>query len=663
MARACDRCCFLKTQCDGVTPCSRCKRVGIPCLRERPARRRGRPPHDIRTVHQSKGTSATSTSNNSFRVSIGVRNSPATQAPEASPCPSPIPPLTSGENDQQNSEPGHPTSLNVVDENLDEDDSYQNGQEEIDGERSLSVAEARGDDPDVITAGLDTPCANLAASFLVFDEITALGLDFEGAQNLLSSLFQQPERLGIFNALSDLPQELSMPSRFDLSGAWPLDLHFMLLAAGLELTEPAQLSSTARENADLLIDTLRIESLKRLPLLAWKSSDLSVSQCLALMIASHTWSLTPDIMDIACRWNSIAGLIWHDLYQQDSLAQSKPEIFDRTGKAIEVQKAVLSLLQYRLPTISKVPHAQDSTQYHESPVSTHWESASASTSTGCDFFSLFTPLIEPLLKVTEGQLDVSALDAVRNSLEVYFLQFPTSLLELRCLRYPYQAEAMIWFHGIFILTYVNRDLFHILTSDSLPSSPEFLAALEHAILVGEVLPYLLQLDPNCNLLSPATCFFVILSSTITSVALRQFLYPLDRAGAQNVNITAPTTLLISAENHLRLLHCLFHTSRFTSSLISSVRDYLSALSESTTTENWAILNSALDELGHYRWCTGGRGVVRLSDVTTEAIRNQGSGACASQPDHAQRLSAIESICSPKARICLPGCFEMSIRLL
>jgi len=98
---------------------------------------------------------------------------------------------------------------------------------------------------------------------------------------------------------------------------------------------------------------------------------------------------------------------------------------------------------------------------------------------------------------------------VRDNLEVYFLQFPVSLLEYRSLKYAYQAEAMVWFHGIYMLTCtllaqimavaathgslliayfpdVHRDLSGLLSSSVLSSTLEFFSAFDHSILLGEV---------------------------------------------------------------------------------------------------------------------------------------------------------------------------------
>lgn len=96
---------------------------------------------------------------------------------------------------------------------------------------------------------------------------------------------------------------------------------------------------------------------------------------------------------------------------------------------------------------------------------------------------------------------------IRDSLELFYLDFPPELLEFSSAKSPYQIEAMIWFHGIFILTcecscgsffhlplslhidslkVVRQDLLDILIDETLPMRDDFYSVLEHAILLGEV---------------------------------------------------------------------------------------------------------------------------------------------------------------------------------
>ncbi|KAK8011600.1 hypothetical protein PG990_010565 [Apiospora arundinis] len=439
----------------------------------------------------------------------------------------------------------------------------------------------------------------------------------------------------------------------------------MLLAVGLQL-DIVPLSAELNGRVELLIDTLRIESLKRIPMLAWKSSGMNVSQSLALLMASHTWSLKSGITEIAGRWNAMAGLIWHDLVRVDnSVDLSQTKALHLVGKAIELQQATLRLLHHEPHAASAGFQALTAGGQHYDTPCRDWEFTSPSASTRTDFFTLFTPLIQPLQKVAAAPLEPSASEEVRDGLEVYFLQFPVSLLEYRALKHAYQAEAMVWFHGIFMLTYVHRDLFGLLDSDVLSSTLEFFSAFDHSILLGEVLPTILLLDPKCQTLSAATTFFILLSSVITCVALREFHQLPDLQEAGRSPSAAPVTLLDSADRHLQLLGSLIRGTRFDSDLINHAYDCLSSLTSSLTAESSVALHQAMAGLAAYQWSAGGHGVLPSPSVPAEDDWHRTSPALFKSRvlhDGDERLFAIQRLCSPGARICHPGCFELSIEL-
>jgi hypothetical protein len=49
-------------------------------------------------------------------------------------------------------------------------------------------------------------------------------------------------------------------------------------------------------------------------------------------------------------------------------------------------------------------------------------------------------------------LNATSAARIRDRLELYHIDFPTSLLSFEALTRAYQAECMIWMHGISILT-------------------------------------------------------------------------------------------------------------------------------------------------------------------------------------------------------------------
>ncbi|KAF5705231.1 xylanolytic transcriptional activator xlnR [Fusarium globosum] len=436
-------------------------------------------------------------------------------------------------------------------------------------------------------------------------EAFALGLDIQTAQYILSQVFDQSGRLGIFAILSHLPPDLSPTSLLNQSEGQPRELALMLLAVGLQLNF-VWLPIDVQYSLELLIDTLRIESLKLMPMLAWKSSDINVSQTMSLLLASHTWCLQSDMAEIACRWNAIAGLIWHDLVRMGNLDTLQRNVLARVGKAIELQNAVLSMLHYKPPTASAGFQSLPGDLQHE-VLSPGWIGGASPTNMPTDFFSLFMPLVQPLQKVITSPHDSSALDEIRDELEAYFIRFPTTLLEYECLEHAYQAEAMIWFHGIFMLTF----------------------------------------------------FLVLTSSVVTCLALREFDGSL---GSHEVMATMPPTLLASADRHLRALETFMKGTRFDVELIKHTQTCLSSSVMLGSPGSSSDYNRTLDELAFYRWASGGHGILRSPKqpvVESSQFMNR-------YPIHSRslqdRTSAIERLCSPNARICQPGYFEFSIQL-
>ncbi|KAF5654324.1 xylanolytic transcriptional activator xlnR [Fusarium sp. NRRL 25303] len=407
------------------------------------------------------------------------------------------------------------------------------------------------------------------ARFTSLDEAFALGLDIQTAQYILSQVFDQSGRLGIFAILSHLPPDMSPTSLLNQSE----------------------------------------ESLKLMPMLAWKSSDINVSQTMSLLLASHTWCLQSGMAEIACRWNAIAGLIWHDLVRMGNLDPLQRNVLARVGKAIELQNAVLSMLHYKPPTASAGFQSLPGDLQHE-VLSPGWIGDASPTNMPTDFFSLFMPLVQPLQKVITSSHDSSALDEIRDELEAYFIRFPTTLLEYECLEHAYQAEAMIWFHGIFMLTF----------------------------------------------------FLVLTSSVVTCLALREVDGSL---GSHEVMATMPPTLLASADRHLRALETFMKGTRFDVELIKHIQTCLSSSVMLGSPDSSSDYNRTLDELAFYRWASGGHGILRSPKqpvVESSQFMNRYPIHSRSLQDRQARTSAIERICSPNARICQPGYFELSIQL-
>ncbi|KAH7218887.1 hypothetical protein DER44DRAFT_61275 [Fusarium oxysporum] len=621
MARACDRCWLLKTQCDGQSPCARCRRLQTACLYKRPVRRPGRPRLNSGRRRETGGGSDPFADQLEFS---SPRREDSTDHPRTDNVAREDSISSSGDIPNQLStgpeEDNSAQSNDIPPDNL--TSNHGDSAIDIEGHTQVEQLTPRHHNEESTTH----LHSEIHATVTSLDEAFALGLDIQTAQYILSQVFDQSARLGIFAILSHLPPDMSPTSLLNQSEGQPRELALMLLAVGLQLNF-IWLPIDVQYSLELLIDTLRIESLKLMPMLAWKSSDINISQTMSLLLASHTWCLQSGMAEIACRWNAIAGLIWHDLVRMGNLDPLQRNVLARVGKAIELQNA-------------------------------------------------------PLQKVTTSSHDSSALDEIRDELEAYFIRFPTTLLEYECLEHAYQAEAMIWFHGIFMLTctwlkstgrvpntfkliqekVIDRDLFLLLTSDELTSTAEFIYALDHSILLGEALPVLMLLDSSCHTISAATAFLVLTSSVVTCLALREFDSSLDSHEAM---ATMPPTLLASADRHLRALETFKQGTRFDVELIKHIQTCLSSSATLGSLGLSSDYNRTLNELAFYRWASGGHGILRSPKqpvVESSQFMNRYPIDSRFLQDRQARTSAIERICSPNARICQPGCFELSIEL-
>ncbi|KAL5616572.1 hypothetical protein FOBRF1_005320 [Fusarium oxysporum] len=655
MARACDRCWLLKTQCDGQSPCARCRRLQTACLYKRPVRRPGRPRLNSGRRRETGGGSDPFADQLEFS---SPRREDSTDHPRTDNVAREDSISSSGDIPNQLStgpeEDNSAQSNDIPPDNL--TSNHGDSAIDIEGHTQVEQLTPRHHNEESTTH----LHSEIHATVTSLDEAFALGLDIQTAQYILSQVFDQSARLGIFAILSHLPPDMSPTSLLNQSEGQPRELALMLLAVGLQLNF-IWLPIDVQYSLELLIDTLRIESLKLMPMLAWKSSDINISQTMSLLLASHTWCLQSGMAEIACRWNAIAGLIWHDLVRMGNLDPLQRNVLARVGKAIELQNAVLSMLHYKPPTASAGFQSLPGDLQHE-VLSPGWISVNSPTNLPTDFFSLFMPLVQPLQKVTTSSHDSSALDEIRDELEAYFIRFPTTLLEYECLEHAYQAEAMIWFHGIFMLTFVDRDLFLLLTSDELTSTAEFIYALDHSILLGEALPVLMLLDSSCHTISAATAFLVLTSSVVTCLALREFDSSLDSHEAM---ATMPPTLLASADRHLRALETFKQGTRFDVELIKHIQTCLSSSATLGSPGLSSDYNRTLNELAFYRWASGGHGILRSPKqpvVESSQFMNRYPIDSRFLQDRQARTSAIERICSPNARICQPGCFELSIEL-
>lgn len=508
-----------------------------------------------------------------------------------------------------------------------------------------------------------------------------INFDPSAASALLEHTLSKTTDLGIFGILNHPQLSISLGAgcldeRYDADPHSAQELVFAMLAMTIEL-DPTTLPPHLRPNKDMLVDTLRIEFLKLIPTLTWKSADLRLSQCAALVLASYTWSLKQGLVEIAGRWNDLARLIWDEIKQSKRVISSSP-LVSSIGNAIQLQNAVLGLLHLSGATLPIDLNSVTTASQENHSHNPHMRGSVASTADNSgdgNYFALFLPLLKPLQEVSKLTRQPVAMSRVRDSLELFYLEFPPTLLEFASLAHPYQAESMVWVHGIFILTFVRQDLLDILIDKSITLYPEFYSAVEHALLLSEVLPTLMALDPGGQRLCPATVVFILISSSITAAALWLFHCPVDSDEPMTMIGDVPDALVITATSLLQFLEAVMCTeSRYDVKLIRAVYDILSSLSTGLNYESYHTLHSALYELAHYRWHEDGSGVRRLPEGPMDGIvqiwpaRAEGPSPFLMQlppvarvEDMMMTIDTIKSIASPEARICRKGCFDLSIQ--
>ncbi|KAF5228926.1 hypothetical protein FAUST_10725 [Fusarium austroamericanum] len=441
----------------------------------------------------------------------------------------------------------------------------------------------------------------------MFNEILERILTQNADKGILSLIYDPSLNLNLLSESLDGQDGNSAP-----------ELLYTTLSIGVQMM-PDSLPVSLQQKSAIIIDTLRITSLQYIPLLTWKSTDLRLSQCVSLLLASHTWSMCEDLVEVSYRWGDIAGIIWRNVNRSETVST---DLIERVGRIVKFQSTVLGFLHH---STESSPFSSDQ-EKEVHPVSPVWYSSPAAapswpmTPQGGldDFLEMLFPLVKLIPTVCSSSRSKASMLRVRDALELYYLSFPTSLLEYESLKYTYQAEAMVWFHGIFILTYIQQDIFSILCDARLQTTAEFYSALEHALLLGEILPTILAIDSKAQNLSSATVLFVLISSAVVSAACWLFHDRINDDDPRTLLDDAPNSLIRSAASHRKILEAIcFHGSRYTVGMISPVHDLLFSLSFGRVEESVTVIDGALTALSQYRWIEGGGGIGKKAQSSSE----------------------------------------------
>lgn len=167
-------------------------------------------------------------------------------------------------------------------------------------------------------------------------------------------------------------------------------------------------------------------------------------------------------------------------------------------------------------------------------------------------------------------------------------------------------------------------------------------------------------------------FFVLLSSTVLIVALRQFDLELSGYSRTIVDDQSLYVLKTTVAAHLRFLNALSGgETRFDVDLITALRDLLVSIDGGHRHDEGSDGVSSLCIISHYRWSGQGTGITKMTEAAARKNWCNASVpwerdmqlAQVAARDVDQRRAAILALCHPDARICSPGCFDLNIRYL
>ncbi|KAH8743759.1 hypothetical protein F5883DRAFT_592085 [Diaporthe sp. PMI_573] len=394
-------------------------------------------------------------------------------------------------------------------------------------------------------------------------------------------------------------------------------------------------------------ESLRTASLGLLPCVVSHYQPL-VTDALILLSFSWTWCFTDRLVHTSLQWYTIARLIFEGTSQNDILRS-------RTEVGMGIQDLSLSLLCFGknappAPLLSHIPASPEVNTAHPP----------------CSCWGLFGSLRSAFDYVLrEPTTATCTWREAYTALENFFYDFPVSLLKLDNVAHLYQAESMIWMHGLFILLYTKRDLLAILLDPKVLTDTKLPHALDHALLLGEILPTLQRLEAHLETLSPATLYFVLVSCVVHAAALLSFSLG-DGAAPSSEPLPVPPKLAGSAWIHSRALVAIRdRCQRYDSPLIEEVRKLLDAAYARAVHGLHGADGLDARVLMLYRWKGRGTGILRLDPDTAAAewefLQPPDADILGSVPRHeTQCHRLLLEVCSPRSRLCEPGYFDLSI---
>ncbi|KAE8358635.1 hypothetical protein BDV27DRAFT_66015 [Aspergillus caelatus] len=419
-------------------------------------------------------------------------------------------------------------------------------------------------------------------------------------------------------------------------------------------------------------DLIREEALSRIPHI-FSRSEPSVSDALSLLLLSHTWCLTSQHIDAAAQWTALAHFIINNSIKgRDLLSYAPREVDKRVSFGCTLQESTLNLLHYSAINHGEQKVATDHLYhiFNVSPVS-ECNSASASQRFPAEYLALFIPLIRicslVLTEPPSGSRDwLNAYDDI----EAFYIAFPISLLRFDNLRFLYQAEAMVWMHGLLIILYVGRDLLSILLR---PLDDDTLRhVLNHSLLIGEVLPSIERLADGFEDTSPALIFFLLLSCAVHIATLGR--YALDQGRAvlfaasdeSGTSASIPQKIITSSWMHLHIVSQIRKSCpRYDLPLLTDIERLLAVCYSRTVLGVASAETVSATQLMLYRWKGRGGGVaplrVPMALAEWEFPQRPEDDILKCIPNHTELSPGIVAeLCDSQSRIVQEGYFDLSI---
>ncbi|KAH7367778.1 hypothetical protein B0T11DRAFT_275975 [Plectosphaerella cucumerina] len=478
------------------------------------------------------------------------------------------------------------------------------------------------------------------------DHVQDLTLNSAATARLKGAFLSRDQSLGPYHLLTDCQNQVEAVASSNKSFICGILSIALELSPGLlPGSDAGQLGKTKWAFLDECLSQIRPTSKDYQPI---------VPDALILTLTSWTWCFTSELVQASKQWVSLAKAILVEGLSDSALKSTSTRSWEHgTHIATILQERVISLLGYS-PRVSSMP-------VEPATLLPNTTNKMLSTTWG-GLFQPFISIIDLILQ--EPDLNTRVWTDAFEELELYFLRFPPSLLRFRDVQIQYQAEAMIWMHGLFIMLYAKRDPLSILFNPLVLDRNVLSHALGHSLLLSEVLPRLEELDRDFEALSALTVFCILVSSIIQTAVLMRL-----SAGASATfpPQAIPTSLSKSSLAHLRALASIrARCSRFDSPLSLEVQRLLETCHHRVVLgyDNGTGVSASV--LKMYRWKRRGKGIIPLNGEVADEIGefDEAPGAeilpFGSGSSVMNSLEVIHEVCSPSSRMCEPGFFDMSI---